>query len=391
MIYQEINMDIIIFEDEILNNLALTSLNGLTWDIAKVFHNKFGKYFFLDNKKNHYYFDKKWIKSGNVYQMVLDKLICFYEEIHAISLLNENLGQYSINILNILNKLIKQRRQSSCYLVNQITDFYICDKRKLNESLNKNKTLLGFNNGTYDFNNFTFRDGLPEDDISLSVNYDFKYEYSEHKNDLLQFLEYVEPDTATRIYLLKVISLSLTNHKIDFLHILIGKTNIKKFLNDLIAHTFGEYYISCDSSFITTYYKTTKKIEQNTKILTDKRIIVIDEPGFDKKINTVFLKRMLEQKYMILFCDEIFKLDRSNESIWWRLSCHDLTTELSDNPMLTYQKPMIENISEKLFLWKNDFMLLIIEHYKLYLVEYVRMTNKIEETTKKYKDLLSST
>ena len=41
------------------------------------------------------------------------------------------------------------------------------------EKLDSNNNLMGFNNGIYDLRTLKFRDGTPEDMITISVGYDY--------------------------------------------------------------------------------------------------------------------------------------------------------------------------------------------------------------------------
>ncbi len=44
------------------------------------------------------------------------------------------------------------------------------------------------------FREMKFRDGKPEDYISMTCGYDFKHEYSENKQDLETFLKVIQPE-----------------------------------------------------------------------------------------------------------------------------------------------------------------------------------------------------
>jgi phage/plasmid-associated DNA primase len=72
------------------------------------------------------------------------------------------------------------------------------------KKINKDLTLLGFENGVLDLKNMEFRDGKPEDYISMSTGYDFKTFTDEDAEiyDIKIFLTKIFPDPELRTYFL---------------------------------------------------------------------------------------------------------------------------------------------------------------------------------------------
>jgi phage/plasmid-associated DNA primase len=58
------------------------------------------------------------------------------------------------------------------------------------------RSLIGFNNGVYDLNKFEFRDGRFDDYITMSVGYDYQENHTEKYQDLLNFLNDIQPNDA---------------------------------------------------------------------------------------------------------------------------------------------------------------------------------------------------
>ena len=79
---------------------------------------------------------------------------------------------------------------------------------KFMQKLDENRYLLGFHNGVYDLKNHYFRNGRPEDYISMSTNCDYiKYdETNEHFVNVYNFFDQIQPEQQMRDYLLLKLS-----------------------------------------------------------------------------------------------------------------------------------------------------------------------------------------
>lgn len=90
-------------------------------------------------------------------------------------------------------------------------DPYFIDK------LDSNRSLIGFENGVFDLNNYEFRDGRPEDYLSLST----KIDYVDYDDDLEEIqnvftiMEQIHPDPCMREYVLSLLASCLSGHILD--------------------------------------------------------------------------------------------------------------------------------------------------------------------------------
>ena len=76
--------------------------------------------------------------------------------------------------------------------------------------LDNNGYLIGFENGIYDLEKYEFRNGSPEDYVTMSVGYDYIEKYTKYKNNLFEFLEDIQPNEEERDYLLKYTATGLS-------------------------------------------------------------------------------------------------------------------------------------------------------------------------------------
>jgi hypothetical protein len=65
------------------------------------------------------------------------------------------------------------------------------------EKLDSNRDLIGFDNGVYDLVSGEFREGCPDDYVSLSVGYDYE-EYSEDHPSINGILEFYNRENESR-------------------------------------------------------------------------------------------------------------------------------------------------------------------------------------------------
>lgn len=70
----------------------------------------------------------------------------------------------------------------------ELASMYFNNNINFYKNLDSDNNLISFENGIYDLNNFEFRAGKLEDNISLCVGYDYTQDYSNNKKDLINFL-----------------------------------------------------------------------------------------------------------------------------------------------------------------------------------------------------------
>lgn len=108
-----------------------------------------------------------------------------------------------------------------------------------NKQFDTNTNLIGFNNGVYDMSTGVFRNGKPEDYVSLSTGYDFTtFGNTENDTFICNFLEQLFPDAMMRQYMLGAFDMNCKNHII-----LVGSgSNGKSTLVNLFRSAIGQQY-----------------------------------------------------------------------------------------------------------------------------------------------------
>jgi putative DNA primase/helicase len=267
--------------------------------------------------------------------------------------------------------------------------------------------LIGFENGIYDLNNFEFRDGKPEDLVSMSVGYKYANQHTDKYNELLNFLSDIQPNKEERDYMLTYLSIGLFGNLLELFTILTGNgRNGKSKLIELLGETFGEYFGSVQSQMFTRPRPDANSPDPGLLSLSKKKIVIASEPEKNSKLNSGFIKFITGRdsttlrnchsndmvkftaKFVTLFiCNDIPDCDDIDNAFSKRLRCINFPTEFVNEPKKENQKKMDPNINKNFEFWKLDFMLLLIEYYKKYTEnQQLNPTENIMKWTNKYKE-----
>ena len=126
---------------------------------------------------------------------------------------------------------------------------------KFYEKLDENRDLIAFNNGVYDLNKLEFRDGLPEDYISLTTNINYM-EYDPNNELILQvenFFSEIQPELEMKNYVLDFFSECLQGHQqTEQFNIWTGcGANGKSLAIQLFQEALGEYSTNISITLLT--------------------------------------------------------------------------------------------------------------------------------------------
>ena len=293
-------------------------------------------------------------------------------------------------------------------IITEAKEIFSISHGKFLEKLDTLPYIMGFNNGVYDFEKGEFRDGKPEDLISMSCGYDFPKKYSKYKADLDKFLEDIQPEKKERDYLLTYLSSGLIGLNItELFTIFTGENgrNGKTKLVDLIENTLGNYYSSINCKLLTQPRPDATRPDPGLFNIMKKRIVIASEPEKDDKFNSGFIKlltggdkvpirkchgndifKFKANFITLMVCNAIPEVDKIDNAFSKRLRCLCFPTEFTHNPRLPHEKKINEKLQLELPKWKQDFMLLLIEYYNKFKNGDLKPTDKILEWTNLYKE-----
>jgi P4 family phage/plasmid primase-like protien len=256
----------------------------------------------------------------------------------------------------------------------------------LEEKLDDNKFLIGFNDGIYDLRTSSFRNGCPDDYVSLTTGFDFPKNITEESSDvkaLMKFLTSVFPDDDLRKYVLCLIASILEGGNTDqkmFFWTGSG-SNGKGTITDLINITMGNYFSTIPVSLLTVKRKSSSSATPELADKVGKRILVMNEPEHDDEINAGLMKELTGQdKIMarplygkpfyytpqfvpILPCNHIPKLSKSDGGTTRRIRVIEFSQKFVDEPTKPNEHPKDPELRIKLKTWHKPFMWILLKTY----------------------------
>lgn len=268
------------------------------------------------------------------------------------------------------------------------------------ENLDENSYLICFDNGVYNLRNDTFRDGYPDDNISLCTGYNYIEldKTSQTYNNIMSFLEKIQPDKDMREYLLTLLSTCLIGSAAEeSLYVFAGsKSSGKSTLMELLKHTLGDLFKPMDMRLLTG--KNTSSTSSTTSLmlpeLADKkgiRVCCFDEPKSTDEMNENFIKfftggniitaRTLfrqpiyfkPQLKPFLLCNNFPNVELNDDGMWRRIKIIPFLSVFKP-PSIFINKENLDknelwadiNLSKKLPQWRQTFMSILIKYYKRY-------------------------
>ena len=294
----------------------------------------------------------------------------------------------SQNILDICSRLSRTNEKKN--IMTEAKELFY-DGTFMNK-LDTNPYLLCFKNGVIDFKEKCFRDGRPEDNISMSTNINYKkLEVTKDKeiiDSCLDFLHKLFPEKDLFDYMYDHLASTLigtSSNQTFNMYIGQGK-NGKSVLINLMEKVLGEYHFSVNSTMITEGRAKVGSVSPEILQLKGKRYCVIQEPAPGEKINVGVMKQLtsgndaiqarglykseattfIPQMKLVVCSNYMMKVESNDYGTWRRIRVvpyKSLFTEtpVTDDPENPYQYKVDEHIIEKFDDWKEIFAAMLVE------------------------------
>uniref|UniRef100_A0A6C0CBX0 SF3 helicase domain-containing protein n=1 Tax=viral metagenome TaxID=1070528 RepID=A0A6C0CBX0_9ZZZZ len=351
--------------------------------------------------KNH-----RWIENPGGYSiriLISDELSKEYRE--KRSLLFSEAGEYegkkqkivleeAAQISKILGNLHDNRFKKS--VVSECAD-YAFDPNFL-RNIDENIYLIGFDNGVYDLENDVFREGCPDDYISLTTGYSYVpfNKDDETAIEIEEFLNKIQTDKEMREYLMLLLSTCLSGSITEeSFYVFTGSgANGKSKLMELLKYTLGEYFKPMDIRLLTEKRSSSSSASPEVADKKGIRACPFDEPKSNDEINTGFMKiftggdtitaRALfkEPIYFkpqfkpFLLCNHLPNINSDDDGTWRRLCVIPFLSKFikpSDTEQIAKKATWPSNyfmadgdLSNKLKSWRQTFMGMLISYYRKY-------------------------
>lgn len=290
--------------------------------------------------------------------------------------------------------------------------------RKFEESLDSNSMLVGMENGVYDLKEGLFRDGRPEDRISLSTGNDFP-SFDESSIDtetetstipevqeIFDFMKEVLPIDVTRRYMWKFLASCLQGYNSDEkFHIFTGVGgNGKSKLIELYEMAYGQYCFKMPINFITSKRTQTGQATPELRMGRRARFGSMQEPDEGATINTglmkeltgndkMFIRGLYEageefkpQFSLVLLCNHKPKMTSDDEGTWRRMVVIDFIAKFVEGtPNGPYEFRRNTDLVHSFPYWAPWFFAMLTQFYKVYKTEGLIVPKEVAEATKEYR------
>ena len=428
---------------------------GTHSDVANIVFNYYKDLFVCSGLKDNvwYYFDDttgRWIDSeqGVILRVRLSAdIIDLYQ--HYSNFYKDKSKEEDPD--SELYQIYDSRHSNCCKIILKLKDYTYKEKIMKEckdkfydpgfmDKLNSKKNLIGFDNGIVDLkycsinksgivhNETIFREGRPDDYVSLSVGYNLPIakedmptnisqikdnimsinNYQELQEGLDDFIKKVLPNDDVRDYTLRFLSSCLSGEvREEKFYFWTGSgSNGKSKITELIDHTLGEYSKPMDVSFLTTKRGSSSSASPELERVRYARFVSMSEPERDDQIYVGKLKQITggdkmtsrglfkdttefkPQFKIILMCNDLPKLAGNDGGVHRRIEVVDFISKFIENPKPTMHNPnqyiADTQLGNKLKQWNILFMIKLLDYYKVYDEEGTKAPSSVTEATKVY-------
>lgn len=256
--------------------------------------------------------------------------------------------------------------------------------------LDESTNLIGFENGVLDLETMKFRDGSPDDYISLSTKVDYVPWNEKHPiaKKIRQFLKEILPIDSVREYFLTVLSTCLSGeNKEEKFYIESGTgSNGKSLVFAIVREALGEYYISCPVQMLTKKRNASNQASPELAMLKGKRCGIYQEPDNGEKLNVGLLKELtgndvmmvrglysepIQLKFQLKFflqCNDLPNVPSQDGGTWRRIRLIAFISKFIEqpNPNKKHQYKIDYNLKNEIKKWGEMFASLLVMYYGKY-------------------------
>jgi len=415
--------------------------------IAKYYENQF---ICIDINDEWYYFNgvrwKRTLKGNALKKKIHNDIYNIYHEYqleYKEKRDNEEEGTtlyqvYSDNhdkCLSFQKKLLQENYV--CTVINALKHLFY--KENIMEEFDMNVDLIGFENGIYDLKECVFREGRPEDYVTMSnkmiLPIDPEWEmgddlpipespislddlvpmvsgiedYDELYEEMELFIRQVVPSDDMREYLFRFISKCLSGkNKEEGFYIWTGSGgNGKSKLVELISLCFGDYYCNLPIALLTQKRKASGAASPELARTKGKRFVVMQEPGTKEKLNIGEMKEITgndkiqarglfkepfefrPQFKLIMMTNELPIIESDDDGTWRRVEAVPFISRFVDpKDVDESQHKYLKNTSlqEDLPYWMIPFMCRLLLECREYYKGGIHIPKAVTDKTKQYRN-----
>uniref|UniRef100_A0A6C0JEY4 SF3 helicase domain-containing protein n=1 Tax=viral metagenome TaxID=1070528 RepID=A0A6C0JEY4_9ZZZZ len=413
--------DTIVRRDINSHILRASKEKGSSYDIANVLYEMFkDRYVCVSAKDNlWFYYDQslhRWIKDAS--GTMLRKRIStdLYQEFSKMGLekqqqsleADDQYAELGAKILKVAHSL-KSTSSKNNIMSESKELFYDAENSQdklFLEKLDANAGLLGCNNGVYDLLKEEFRDGRPEDYISINngINYIPYDPYSQDIIDIHNFIKSIFVIKTVRKYVLRRagswLSGSTKDESFDVFSG-VGGNGKSKFM-ELVEQALGKYSVKLPCTLLTGKRAASSSATPELARCKGVRLATLQEPDDGAKINVGIMKELTggdtiqaralysdcidfkPQFKLVLCCNDKPELPSHDEGTWRRVRLTEYRSRFVYEPDLNkpLQFKIDTDLSTKFEGWGEPMLSLLIHYHS----EWKKLGLEIPDEILKYTD-----
>lgn len=410
------------FKNQEYNNLFKLSMTGDHQNVANAIYSKYQTDFVCASIKNNLWYQynhslHKWEKVEHGYTLtskITDEFVNEYLN------LNTQLYQKAtqcdpsekMEVMKQVEKiqLLINRLNNESFLATLMRSlsrrFYV---PKFSQELDENYDLIGFNNGIFDLKKGVFREGHPEDYVTMTTGLDYQPldEDSEEFKACMKLFDDIHPDDKTREYVYTLFSTFIAgHHKEETLHLFNGcGSNGKSVTFELLKYCLGDYFMSVPVTLLTRKRAGSENATPMLAQLKGKRLGVLQEPEEGEKLHVGLMKELtgndeitarpmfespITFKPQIKFaipCNNLPEVPARDKGTWRRLRVIDHQMEFVDkpDPKQKHQRKIDRTLKERLEDMAPQFLSFLINRYlNVYMKEGLKVPASVTFATNMY-------
>lgn len=412
------------FMKEEFKLLLSNSLSGDHTNIAKAVHGKYGEKFVCSSISKNIWWEFKnhhWerIEEGytlrnlladefvNEYNMAISDISLRATKVTGIERerLYSDRSKLDKIVSSLMNGSFKNQIMSECKSL-----FY---DGRFAEKLDSNLFLIGFNNGVYDLQSEIFREGRPDDFITLSTKQDYiKFSTKNpYWSKIDNFFKQVLPDEEIRKYfLLAICSCVCGENREEKLYTCTASgSNGKSNTFTLIQSALGDYYMPADISIITQKRNASNAASPEKVRMKGRRCGVFQEPDKEEKMRTGSMKELtgndkiqvrdlfkgsddmiefVPQIKFFMACNDLPEVNSIDDGTWRRIRVIHFGSKFVDNPTKPNEFPIDTTLKTRMPDWSQCFISYLINLYvnTYSKMKYLKEPIKVLASTNQYKN-----
>jgi P4 family phage/plasmid primase-like protien len=412
-----------IYTKDLLRNKLKDSLDNNTYKIAMAFFTKYKDRFACSSMKSNIWWEfenHRWNRIEEAYSIrkILSEEFAneYYEEItETTKTITKESGfkkeqlQHKLNTLNKITEKLMNIDFKKKIIEEAKALFFDKD---FDTKLDSNVKLIGFNNGVYDLASGKFREGTPDDYISLSTKNDYRV-FSNNMpyiKEIIGFFNQVLPNEKVRNYFLQALSTCLSGEtKEEKLYILTGcGSNGKSLTMDLMCLALGDYYMSCPITIITRKRGSSNETSPEKVRMKGKRCGVFQETDDGEKLNVGVMKEftggdkvlvrdlfkganeMIEfkpQMKYFLTCNQLPAVPSNDDGTWRRLRVIEFKSKFTDNPTKSNEFKINTSLKDDIKKWAPYVLSYLLHIYETQYkgINYLAEPEEVLASTNQYK------